>query len=83
MFANHDGALRRHLLISKRWFAMVVMALSLFCAAATLQAQNSFSSGSTGTVCARHNPVDCCTQQRCFQLHHRQHSQRRHNYLHA
>jgi hypothetical protein len=48
MFANHGDALGQHLLISKRWFATVVAALSLFCAAGTLQAQNTFSSGSTG-----------------------------------
>ena len=48
MFANHGDALRQHLLISKRWFAIVGAALSLFCAAVTLQAQNNFSSGSTG-----------------------------------
>jgi hypothetical protein len=48
MFANHGDALRQHLLISKRWFAVVAVALSLFCAAGTLQAQNNFSSGSTG-----------------------------------
>jgi hypothetical protein len=48
MFANHGNALRQHLLISKRWFAIVGAALSLFCAAVTLQAQNNFSSGSTG-----------------------------------
>src|SRR5882672_4405976 len=48
MFANHGEALRQHLLNSKRWIAMVAMALALFCAAATAQAQNSFSSGSTG-----------------------------------
>ena len=46
MLAN--PALRQHHLISKRWIAMVAAALSLFCAAATLQAQNTFSSGSTG-----------------------------------
>lgn len=48
MFANHGDALRQHLLTRKRWLAMVVAALSFFCAAATLQAQNTFSSGSTG-----------------------------------
>ncbi|HXI24683.1 MAG TPA: hypothetical protein VNG71_12530 [Pyrinomonadaceae bacterium] len=48
MFANHGDALRQHLLISKRRFAMVAVALSLFCAAVTLQAQNNFNSGSTG-----------------------------------
>jgi hypothetical protein len=48
MFANHGNAWRQHLLISKRWFAIVGAALSLFCAAVTLQAQNNFSSGSTG-----------------------------------
>jgi hypothetical protein len=48
MFANHGDAFRQHLLNSKRWFAMVAMALALFCAAATAQAQNTFSSGSTG-----------------------------------
>jgi hypothetical protein len=48
MFANHGYALRQHLLISKRWIAMVVVALALLCASATLQAQNTFSSGSTG-----------------------------------
>ncbi len=48
MVANHGDALRQHLLVSKRWFAMVAVALSLFCAAVTLQAQNNFSSGSTG-----------------------------------
>ncbi len=48
MFANHGYALRQHLLISKRRIAMVVVALALLCASATLQAQNTFSSGSTG-----------------------------------
>ena len=48
MFANHADALGQHLLISKRWMTMVAAALSLFCAATTLQAQNTFSSGSTG-----------------------------------
>src|ERR1041384_4968022 len=48
MFANHGNAWRQHLLISKRWFAIVGAALSLFCAAVTLQAQNNFTSGSTG-----------------------------------
>src|ERR1043165_9413480 len=48
MFANHGYAWRQHLLISKRWFAIVGAALSLCCAAVTLQAQNNFSSGSTG-----------------------------------
>jgi hypothetical protein len=48
MFANHGDALRQHLLISKRCFAIVGATLSLFCAAVTLQAQNNFSSGSTG-----------------------------------
>jgi len=48
MFANHGDALGQHLLISKRLFAMVAMALALFCAAATAQAQNTFNSGSTG-----------------------------------
>src|SRR6185295_1920137 len=48
MFANHGDALRQHLLSSKRWFALVSVALSFFCAAATLQAQNNFNSGSTG-----------------------------------
>lgn len=48
MFLNHGDALGQHLLISKRLFVMVAMALALFCAAATAQAQNTFSSGSTG-----------------------------------
>jgi len=48
MLANHDDALRQHLLTSKRWVASVAVAFSLFCAGATLQAQNTFSSGSTG-----------------------------------
>lgn len=48
MFANHGDALQQHRFISKRWFATVAVVLSLFCAAATLQAQNTFSSGSTG-----------------------------------
>jgi hypothetical protein len=48
MFLNHGEALRQHLLNSKRWFAMVAMALALFCVAATAAAQNTFSSGSTG-----------------------------------
>jgi hypothetical protein len=48
MFANHGDAFRQHLLISKRWFAIVAMALALFCAAVAAQAQNTFSSGSTG-----------------------------------
>src|SRR5436190_18603392 len=48
MFLNHGDALRQHFLISKRWFALVAMALALFCAAATAPAQNTFSSGSTG-----------------------------------
>lgn len=48
MFANHGDALRQHLLNSKRGIAMLAMTISLLCAAATLQAQNNFSSGSTG-----------------------------------
>ena len=48
MFANHGDALRQHLLTSKRWGAMVALLFSLLCTAATVQAQNNFSSGSTG-----------------------------------
>ena len=48
MFTNHGDALRQHLLISKRWGAMVALLFSLLSAAATVQAQNNFSSGSTG-----------------------------------
>jgi hypothetical protein len=48
MLANHGDAVRQHLLISKRWGAMVAVVLTVLCAAATLQAQNTFSSGSTG-----------------------------------
>lgn len=47
MFANHGAVLKQHFLI-RRWAAVVVAMLSLFCAAGTLQAQNTFSSGSTG-----------------------------------
>lgn len=47
MVANYGDALRKPRLIG-RWAAMIVTALSLFCAADTLNAQNSFNSGSTG-----------------------------------
>ncbi len=49
MLANHDAASGRHLSITgKLCNAVVAGALLLFCATATLQAQNNFSSGSTG-----------------------------------
>src|ERR1041384_5033265 len=47
MFANHGAALAQHLLI-RRWAVTVIAVLSLFCAAGSMQAQNNFSSGSTG-----------------------------------
>ena len=47
MFVNHGAALGQRFLIS-RWAVTVVAVLSFFCAAGTMQAQNTFSSGSTG-----------------------------------
>src|ERR1041385_7335721 len=41
MFVNHG-------VLSRRWAVTIVAVLSFFCFAATLQAQNTFSSGSTG-----------------------------------
>jgi hypothetical protein len=48
MSVNHGDALRQHLLISRRWVALVALFTSLLAATASSYAQNNFSSGSTG-----------------------------------
>ena len=48
MFANHGDALRQHLLNTKRSGKLVALIVSLLCAALSVQAQNTFNSGSTG-----------------------------------
>jgi hypothetical protein len=48
MFANHGDALRQHLFNSKRSGNLVALVVSLLCAALSVQAQNTFNSGSTG-----------------------------------
>lgn len=48
MFVNHMNAGRHRLLKSGRRFATLAFLLVMSCAAATVRAQNNFSSGSTG-----------------------------------
>jgi hypothetical protein len=48
MFANNGDALRQHLSTNKRWGALAALLFALFSVAATANAQNTFSSGSTG-----------------------------------
>jgi hypothetical protein len=48
MFANHVGAERQHRLVTKHGVALAALFLAVFFAAADIQAQNNFNSGSTG-----------------------------------
>ena len=48
MFANTGDALRQHLLTTKRWATVIVLLFAVLSAAATVRAQNTFGSGSTG-----------------------------------
>ena len=48
MFANTGDAGRQHPLTIQRWAALVALLVPLFFAPATVRAQNTFSSGSTG-----------------------------------
>src|SRR6266550_9154022 len=49
MSANTGDARGQHFLTIKRWAALVALLLPLFSVAVTVQAQNTFSSGSTGS----------------------------------
>jgi hypothetical protein len=48
MFANHGDALWQHLFNSKRTGNLIAIVFSLLCAVSSVQAQNTFNSGSTG-----------------------------------